>query len=366
MRQRAHVDPKHIDDVIGGVVTPKDKQGANLPRLAVLQAGFPHTVPAVQLNRMCGSAQQAIHFGSQAIASGDMDLVIAGGCEMMSVEKMGSDASMPALAALVSSGFPYQLLHQGQSAELVAERYGVTRAECDALAAESHRRAAAAARRGLFARSIAPVPVRDDAGAERLVSADEGIRDSVDPAAIAKLKTIFKPEGGVVTAGNASQVSDGAAAVLLCSGPKADALGLRKRARIITRAVVGSDPELMLDGVIAATRKALAAARLTIDDIDAFEVNEAFASVVLAWAKELKPRDGMARVNPNGGAIAHGHPLGASGAVLMAKLVDHLEATGGRYGLQTMCIGHGQATATIIERVGAAGQQSPVALKSRL
>ncbi|KNC53431.1 acetyl-CoA acetyltransferase [Thecamonas trahens ATCC 50062] len=338
---RANVSPEHIEDVIGGVVTPKGKQGANVPRLALLKAGFPVSVPGVQINRMCGSSQQAAHFAAQAIASGDMDVVVASGVEMMSVEKMGSDVSMDGLSELVADGFPHQLVHQGQSAELVAEK---------STSLMSHARASAAIAAGHFNAQTFPITVTDADGRESVFSRDEGVRASIDRTKMAQLRTIFKADG-VVTAGNASQVSDGAAAVLFASGPAADALGLRKRARVVTRVVVGSDPVLMLDGVIPATRKALKAAGLTIEDIDVIEINEAFASVVLAWRKALAPRDGLARVNPNGGSIAHGHPLGATGCVLLTKAVHELERIAGRYALVVMCIGHGQATCTIIERV---------------
>ena len=347
--ERTGVDVSAIDDVVGGVVTPVGRQGANVPRLAALAAGFPVSVPGVQLNRMCGSGQQAVHFGAAAIGAGDMEVVVAGGVEMMSTEKMASDVSMEGMGELVAAGFPHRLLHQGMSAELVAEKYGITRQEADDLAAESHRRAAHASKHGYFESQMFPVRVEKEDGSEVVLDRDEGVRESIDPAKMAGLKTVFKAENGVVTAGNASQISDGAAALLLASGEAAEALGLRKRARFVARVVVGSDPEVMLDGVIPATEKALAIAGLGIEDIDAFEVNEAFATVVLAWVKTFKPSDGLARVNPDGGAIAHGHPLGASGAVLMTKLVSHLERVGGRYGLQVMCIGHGQATCTVVE-----------------
>jgi acetyl-CoA acetyltransferase family protein len=322
-------------------VTPLGEQGANIARLAVLQAGFPVEVPAVSLNRMCGSGQQAIHFASQAILSGDMDVVIAGGFEMMSRVPLGADwpKQWP-------DDFPYPLIHQGMSAEMMAEKWQLTREELDCFAFESHVKAAAATRRGDFEREIVPIEVKQADGVNQTLRIDEGIRFEPDLARMAKLTPPFKPDG-VVTAGNASQISDGASALLLMSLDKARALGLRPRARIVTRIVTGSDPVLMLSGPIPATRRVLDRAGLRIDDVDAIEINEAFASVVLAWQKEIQPDP--ARVNPNGGAIAMGHPLGASGAVLMTKLLHHLERTGGRYGLQTMCIGHGMATATIVE-----------------
>jgi acetyl-CoA acyltransferase len=354
---RVDVNKGIVEDVVCGVVTPVKEQGSNIPRLALLKAGFPVNVPAVQLNRMCGSSQQAIHFASQEILSGDMEVAIGCGIEMMSVCKMGADAD-PEIFTLSGDGkqkfkfgdFPHKLVHQGLSAELIAERYGITREEMDAFAIQSHKKAFEATQKGYFKSQIVPIKGtklnKDKQPEEHWLTYDEGIRYPVDKEKLSSLKPIFKKNGGV-TAGNASQISDGAGAVLLMSGKKADKLGLKKRARVVARVVVGSDPLMMLDGVIPATKKVLEKAGLSIDDIDVFEVNEAFASVVLAWAKTLKIP--MEKVNPNGGAIAHGHPLGATGAILMTKLVHELERTGKRYGLQTMCIGHGQATATIIE-----------------
>ena len=342
--RRAALEPGAVDDIVIGCVSPIGEQGANIARLATLKAGFPVEVPGVSLNRMCGSSQQAIHFGAQAIAAGDMDLVIAGGIESMSRVPLGSDwpTAWPA-------DFPYALVHQGQSAELVAAKWGLTREALDDLSFESHRRAASATRAGRFEREILPVPI-GAAPDQRLITADEGIRMNPDRARMASLKPAFR-EGGVITAGNSSQISDGAAAVLLASEAAVREHGLRPRARIVARVVVGSDPVLMLTGPIAATQKALARAGLAMRDIDLFEINEAFASVVLAW-QQATGAD-LARVNPNGGAIALGHPLGASGARLMTTLLHELERSEARYGLQTMCIGHGMATATIIERLPA-------------
>ena len=335
---RAGIEAAIVEDVIFGCVTPLGEQGANVTRLAVLQAGFPVDVPAVTLNRMCGSGQQAIHFAAQAILSGDMEVVIAGGLEMMSRVPLGTDwpTHWP-------PDFPYPLVHQGLSAEMMAEKWRLSREELDQFAFDSHVKAAAATKRGAFAREIVPIAVNGD-----VLDFDDGIRFEPNLAKMAALAPAFKPDG-VVTAGNASQISDGCAALLLMSVDKAQALGLKPRARIVARAVVGSDPVLMLSGPIPATCRALDRAGLRSADIDAIEINEAFAAVVLAWQKEIQPDP--ARVNPNGGAIALGHPLGATGAVLMTKLLHHLEQTGGRYGLQTMCIGHGMATATIIERI---------------
>jgi acetyl-CoA acetyltransferase family protein len=340
---RAKIDPALIDDVIFGCVTPLGEQGANITRLAVLQAGLPVEVPGVTLNRMCGSSQQAVHFAAQAIASGDMDVVIAGGIEMMSRVPLGADwpTDWP-------PDFPYPLVNQGLSAEMVADHWHFSREDLDRFAIASHVKAAAATQRGDFVKEILPIEFVAPNGTSDCLTHDEGIRFAPDPAKMAQLKPAFKPNG-VITAGNASQISDGSAALLLMSLDRAIELGLKPRARLVARSVVGSDPVIMLTGPIPATRKVLDRAGLQIDQIDTIEINEAFAPVVLAWQHEIKPDP--ARVNPNGGAIAHGHPLGATGAILMTKLLHHLEGTGGRLGLQTMCIGHGMATATIIERL---------------
>jgi acetyl-CoA acyltransferase len=337
--ERAGIESGRIDDVIWGCVTPIGDQGANLARLGVLQAGFPVRVPAVTLNRMCGSSQQAVHFAAQAILSGDMDLVVAGGTEMMSHHAIGSD-----YPAAWPQNMPYQLVHQGISAEMMAERWQLSRNELDDYGYQSHLRAMQAIQGGFWDAQILPVIMPD--GGEFKV--DEGVRMPPDRAKMAALKPAFKPDG-VITAGNSSQVSDGAAALLLASAKAVGRYNLAPRARIVARLVTGSDPVLTLDGPIAATRLILDRAGLTLDEIDVVEINEAFASVVLAWVRELGADP--ARVNPNGGAIAHGHPLGATGAVLMTKLVNELERKQGTYGLQTMCIGHGMATATIIERI---------------
>lgn len=336
LMERARVEKKYVEDIVTGCVTASGEQGTNIGRLAGLKAGFPVEAPALQLNRFCGSGQQAIHFAAQAIASGDMEMAIGCGVESMSRVPMGSDG---ALTEEFRADFPCRLLHQGISAEMIAEKWGIEREELDEFAAESHCRAAAAQRNGWTRFEIFPL-----AGLE----GDEGVRANPDLSKMRTLKPVFRADG-VVTAANSSQISDGAAAVLLASGERADQLGLRKRARIMARAVVGSDPELMLTGPIPAAQKALARAGLEVADIDAFEINEAFAVVPLMWARELRPS--MDRLNMQGGAIAHGHPLGATGAVLMTKLVNVLERTGGRYGLQSMCIGFGMATATVIERV---------------
>jgi acetyl-CoA acyltransferase len=333
---KAGVDRAHVEDIVTGCVTAHGEQGTNIGRLAGLKAGFPIEVPALQLNRFCGSGQQAIHFAAQAIAAGDMEMAIGCGVESMSRVPMGSDG---AITDEFRADFPCQLLHQGVSAEMIAEKWGVKREELDEFAAQSHCRAAAAQRNGW---------TRSEIFALNGLEGDEGVRPNPDLSRMRALKPVFRPDG-VVTAANSSQISDGAGAVLLASAKKVEELGLRKRARIVARSVVGSDPELMLTGPIPATQKALKMAGLNVGDIDAFEINEAFACVPLVWAREIQPA--MERLNMQGGAIAHGHPLGGTGAVLMTKLVNILERTGGRYGLQSMCIGFGMATGTIIERV---------------
>jgi acetyl-CoA acyltransferase len=340
--ERGGVDKEAIEDVIFGCVTPIRDQGANISRLAVLQAGFPYAVPALQLNRMCGSGQQAVHFAAQAILAGDMDLVIAGGIEMMSHQPLGADypESWP-------EDFPYKLVHQGISAEMMAERWQLSREALDDYAFESHQRAAQAMSAGRSAVQITPVHVMID-GLGTLVEHDQGVRLRPDREKMAALKPAFK-EDGVITAGNSSQISDGAAALLIASDEALRRYDLQPLARIAARTVVGSDPVLMLDGPIAATRAVLGRAGLTLDEIGVIEINEAFASVVLAWQAEFDAD--LARVNPDGGAIAHGHPLGATGAVLMTKLVHELRDRSARWGLQTMCIGHGMATATVLELV---------------
>jgi len=337
--RRAGIDPARVEDVVWGVVTPVGDQGANLARLAALKAGFPSHVPATTLNRMCGSSQQAIHFAAQAILAGDMDLVVAGGTEIMSHQPIGADypAEWP-------RDFPYKLVHQGISAEMMAEKWGLKRDELDDFAYQSHIRAGQAIQNSTFESQILPVDLPDGSR----FTTDQGVRMPPDRAKMAALKPAFK-EDGVITAANSSQISDGSAAVLLASPEAVGRYNLSPLARIVARTVVGSDPVLMLDAPIPATQMVLRKAGLTLADMDVIEINEAFACVVLAWAKEVKPD--MAHVNPNGGAIAHGHPVGATGAILMTKLLYELQRRKARYGLQTMCIGHGMATATIIERV---------------
>ena len=338
--QRADLEPDVVEDVILGCVSPVGDQGANIARLAVLKAGFPVEVPGVQLNRMCGSGQQALHFAAQAILAGDAQVVIAGGVEMMSHQPIGSDwpSEWP-------DEFPYPLVHQGFSAELMAEKWELTREALDDFSYQSHIRAGKAIENGTQTAQIAPVSVSEN-GSARIVEIDQGVRLHPNREKMGALPPVFK-EDGVVTAGNSSQISDGAAAVLLASDSAVQRYALQPLARVSTRVVVGSDPVLMLDGPIPATRKALARAGLAITEIDRVEINEAFASVVLAWQREVEADWKV--VNPEGGAIAHGHPLGATGAILMTKLVHGLHRNGGGLGLQTMCIGHGMATATVIE-----------------
>ncbi len=332
--ERSGIDPAMVEDIIIGCVTQTGEQGANIARLSSLMAGFPSSVPAVSINRMCGSSQQAVHFAAQAILAGDMDLIIAGGVESMTRVPLGSDYAPfhPDIARR------YDLVHQGISAEMIAEKWSVSRDELDKYSLESHQKAFAATREGSFEREILPFKS----------ATDEGIRPDTTMEQLASLKPAFRKDG-VITAGNSSQLTDGAAALLISSERKAKELGLKGRAKILQRVVVGSDPVIMLDGIIPATRKILGISGLSLSRMDLIEVNEAFASVVLAWQKELDPQ--MDRVNPWGGAIALGHPVGASGARIMTTLLNGLDATGGTLGLQTMCIGHGMATATIIERI---------------
>lgn len=337
---RNGIDAGSIEDVVTGCVTMTDEQGGNIGRMAVLAAGFPVEVPAFSLNRMCGSSQQAMHNAAQTILAGDADIAIACGVENMSRVPMGAD--MGAFSDDLVDRF--NIVPQGYSAELIANKWGLNREELDALSLESHKRAAAATDRGDFTREILPISIGD-----KQFKQDEGIRRNTSMEKLAGLTPSFQPDDGVVTAGNASQVSDGAAGLLLMSKEKANELGLKPRARIIARVVVGEDPVMMLTGVIPATQKVLQKAGLTIDQLDAIEINEAFASVVKAWEKEFNPD--MRKVNPRGGAIALGHPLGASGARITTTLLHTLEDTNGKYGLQVMCIGFGMATATIIERL---------------
>jgi acetyl-CoA acetyltransferase family protein len=343
---RTGIDPALIDDVILGCVTQSGEQAGDIARVAALIAGFPIEVPGTTIDRQCGSSQQAVHFAAQAILAGDMDVVIAGGVESMSRTPIGSNYQGAALSEKLTS--KYEMIHQGLSAERIANKYGFTREELDRFSLDSHEKALKAQEEGYFLKEIIPLTVTLPDGTQLEVKNDSGPRKGTSLEVLSSLKTVFK-EDGVIHAGNASQISDGAAALLLMSREKAEKLGLKPRFRVHTRVVVGSDPTLMLTGPIPATKKALEKSGLSIYDIDVFEVNEAFAPVPLAWLKETgaDPK----KLNPNGGAIALGHPLGGSGARLMVTMMHELERTKGRYGLQTMCEGHGMANATIIERL---------------
>jgi acetyl-CoA C-acetyltransferase len=346
--KRTGIGGEKIDDVITGCVTQYGEQGANIGRLAVLLSPLPPSVPAVTLNRMCGSSQQAVHFAAQSIAAGDAGYVLAGGVESMTRVPMFSDikGSLENLNPDIES--KYELIHQGESAERIAEKYGLTREELDRFSFESHSKAARAIRSGFFKDQIMPVAGVDAEGKPFILDYDEGVRLKPDLERMSSLAPAFRA-GGVITAANSSQISDGAALLLIADRERAEADGLSPRAGIRARAVLGGDPTMQLLEVIPATAKVLSKAGLSLADMDVIEINEAFASVVLAWSRELKPD--MEKVNPNGGAIAHGHPLGATGALLMTKLLYELERTDGQFGLQVMCIGHGMATATIIERL---------------
>ena len=355
--ERNDLDPGVIDDVIMGCVMQVGEQSLNVGRNALLAAGYPESVPGTTIDRQCGSSQQALHFAAQGVIAGAYDVVVAAGVEVMTRTPMGS-------SVVRDLGFPFGprmmqryaerggLVGQGESAELIAEQWEISRDALDEFSVRSHTRAARATAEGRFDNEIVAVAVKDDEGndTDELVTADEGIRPDSSVETLAKLKPAFRPENGRVTAGNSSQITDGASATLVMSEEKAAALVLTPRARFHSFAVVGSDPITMLTGPIPATRLALERGGLTLDDIDLIEINEAFASVVLAWEKELKVD--LDKVNVNGGAIALGHPLGASGAKLLATLLNELERTQGRYGLLTMCEGGGMANATIIERLG--------------
>ncbi|MBI3215122.1 MAG: thiolase family protein [Mycobacterium sp.] len=349
--ERTGVDPVRVDDVIAGAVTQVGDQAVNIARNALLGAGFPESVPGTTVDRQCGSSQQAISFAAQGVRAGAYDIVIAAGVESMSRVPMGSSVlpgSNP-FGVGMAQRYPEGLVAQGISAELIAAKWGLSRTELDEFSASSHEKAARAAKDGLFDNELAPI-----AG----LSADEIIRPGTTVATLAGLRPAFYNEAigarfpqidWSITPGNSSPLSDGSAAVMITSGKAARELGLRPLARIHTTTVVGSDPLYMLTGVIPATEKVLARAGLSLSDIDLFEVNEAFAPVVLSWAKETGAD--LARTNVNGGAIAIGHPLGASGARIMTTLVNALEQRDARFGLQTMCEGGGMANATIIERL---------------
>jgi acetyl-CoA acyltransferase len=360
LAERNHLDPGLIDDVILGCVSQVGAQAVNIGRNAVLAAGFPESVPATTIDRQCGSSQQALHFAAQGVMAGQYDVAVAAGVEVMSLVPMGASIGQ-------GVGFPYGptvglryepvggLVPQGISAEMIADKWDLSREDLDRFAARSQQFAARATAEGRFDREIVPLVVKHKdketgkiSESGELVTVDEGIRPDTTVETLAQLKPAFKPDGKV-TAGNSSQITDGASAVLIMSEERASALGLTPRARFHAFALAGVDPVIMLTGPIPATTKVLERAKLTLDDIDLIEISEAFASVVLAWEKEHHPD--MENVNVNGGAISLGHPLGCSGTKLMATLLNELERTGGRYGMQTMCEGGGLANATIIERL---------------
>jgi acetyl-CoA acyltransferase len=342
--RRSGIDPAAVDDVIMGCVSQVNEQGLNIARNAALLAGLPLEVPATTVDRQCGSGQQAVHFGAALIASGAADLIVAGGIESMSRVPLGSSVAggEPFLPELLER---YPMTHQGVAAERIAEQWNISRTEMEALALVSHQRAAAARASGFFEREIVPVALPDGT----TFAADEGIRPGSTVEQLAALKPAFLPDGRI-TAATSSQISDGAAAVVLASEQAVRRFDLTPRARIVAHRVVGSDPVLMLTGPVAATRRVLVDADLTLDDIDLTEINEAFASVVLMWQRELALPD-LDRVNVNGGAMALGHPVGASGARLLVTLLHEMERRGVRLGLQTMCCGGGLGTGLVIERV---------------
>ncbi len=347
LETRNGLNPELVDDVIMGCVMQVGQQSLNIGRNAVLTAGWPESVPATTVDRQCGSSQQSMHFAAQGVMAGAYDVVIAAGVEVMTRVPMGS-------SIVKDMGFPFPkemfdryeasgLPPQGIGADMIAVEYGFSREDLDAFGAQSQQRAVVAAAEGRFDNEIVPVPIEDG-----MATKDQGVRDGTTVETLSALKPAFK-EDGLITAGNSSQICDGASAVLIMSAEKAKELGMKPRARFHAFALAGTDPVTMLKGPIPATKKILEKTGMSINDIDLFEVNEAFASVVLAWAKELGAD--MSKVNVNGGAIALGHPLGGSGTKLMATLLNELERTGGRYGLQVMCEGGGLANATIIERL---------------
>lgn len=348
LAERSGLDPAQVDDIVWGCVHQVGQQSGNIGRLAVLAAGWPESVPATTVDRQCGSSQQSIHFAAAGLISGQYDVVVAGGVEIMSAVPIGATSVYPEFG---QQGGPkvaerYGVaFNQGTGAELIAEKWGFSRTELDEFSARSHEKLAAATDAGVFASQITEVPLADGS----TLTIDEGLRRGTTAERLAGLRAAFK-EGGVVHAGNSSQVSDGAAAVLMMTSERARELGLRPVARIHTAVLAGDDPVLMLTAPIPATAKALAKSGLSLNDIGVYEVNEAFAPVPLAWLHETGADS--ARLNPNGGAIAMGHPLGASGARIMTTLVNHMRSRSVRYGLQTMCEGGGMANCTIVELLG--------------
>jgi acetyl-CoA acetyltransferase family protein len=346
--RRAGIDPALVDDVIAGCVSQAGEQSCNVGRNALLAAGFPESVCGTTIDRQCGSSQQAAHFAAQGVLSGAYDMAIACGVESMTRVPLGSAANGPGkpFGPMMEARYADGLVGQGVSAEMIADRWHLSRADLDAYSMESHRRAAAAQDAGKFDAQTAAVPIVVN-GEAAVFSRDEGVRRETSLEKLGALKPAFKSDG-VVTAGNSSQISDGAAALLICEAGTARSLGLRPRARFIAFALAGDDPILMLTAPIPATARILERSRVALDAIERIEINEAFASVVLAWQKETGAD--LARVNVNGGAIALGHPLGASGARIMTDLLFDLERSGARYGLQLMCEGGGMANATLLER----------------
>ncbi|MHA6626403.1 thiolase family protein [Pseudonocardia sichuanensis] len=344
LAERARIDPAVVDDVVWGCVSQVGEQTFDIARTAVLAAGWPDTVTGVTVDRQCGSSQQAVHFAAAGLVAGQYDVVVAGGVESMSRVPMGSsigdaDPFGPRFTARYGGVVP----NQGVGAEMIAERWALSRTRLDEFSLASHEKAAAAQDDGRFDGQIAPVTLPDGT----VVAKDEGIRRGGTVEGLATLKPAFKPEGGVITAGNSSQISDGSAALLMTTSEKARELGLTPIARVHTTVLAGADPVIMLTAPMPATEKALERSGLRLEEIGAFEVNEAFAPVPLAWLHDLGADPKV--LNPNGGAIALGHPLGGSGARLMTTLVHHMRDNGIRYGLQTMCEGGGQANATILE-----------------
>jgi acetyl-CoA acyltransferase len=347
--QRSKLDPAQIDDVIAGCVMQVGEQAANVARNAVLAAGFPESVPGTTVDRQCGSSQQAAHFAAQGVLAGSYDIAIACGVECMTRVPMGSSAANgpgKPFGPSVARRYNNVVFNQGIGAEMMAERWKISREDLDAFSLESHRRAARATEEGRFCNEIIPVAIEAETGPAHLTR-DEGFRANASLEKMATLKPAFKPDG-VITAANSSQISDGAAALLIMERATAEKLNLRPLARFVAFALAGEDPVIMLSAPIPATRKVLHRAGLSLGDIDLFEVNEAFASVPLAWQREFDADP--AKLNVNGGAVALGHPLGASGARLMTTLVHEMQRSGARYGLQTMCEGGGLANATVIER----------------
>jgi acetyl-CoA acetyltransferase family protein len=355
---RTGIDPADVEDVIMGCVSQVGEQSINVGRNAALAAGFPESVCGTSVDRQCGSSQQALHFAAQGVMAGAYDMVIAAGVESMSRVPMGVSASVsgapfgPIMIKRYAEENLYSaggLVPQGISAEIIARKWGFSRRELDEFSFASHQKAAAATRNGWFDKEIVPLEIKHADGGKETIRTDEGIRAETTVEKLGGLKPAFR-EDGVITAGNSSQITDGASALLVMEKQKALDMGLRPRARFHSFALGGVDPVIMLTGVIPATKKILERSKLAMKDFDVIEVNEAFAPVVLAWGREFGPD--MNKVNQHGGAIALGHPLGCSGARLMTTLLNTLERTGGRWGLQTMCEGGGMANATVIERLG--------------